>query len=132
MGSERAGTVLTRGGDGLVRWNGPAPAPATSGALKATQDELERVTRDRDGLRAAIAGRPVRDTLNSPASQLRRHLQHMTEGIGVGFWNKDDALTQAKAEEARTGRPHALHMESTNAGTHALWFVRRVEQEVAA
>lgn len=65
------------------------------------------------------------------ASVLRGRAAVLNQHIGVGFWSKADAEHQARAEERRTGRPHALHMQPTPGQTRALWFVRAVQQEVA-
>lgn len=64
-------------------------------------------------------------------SMIRTTSQALNQAVGVGFWNKADAVAQARLEEARTGHLYALHMETTPALTHELWFVRRVRKAVA-
>ncbi len=71
------------------------------------------------------------NTDHQRASLLSYQTALLNRDVGVGFWNKVDAERQASAEERRTGRSHALHMQLTHGQTHALWFVRVVQQEVA-
>lgn len=66
-----------------------------------------------------------------PASLLSYQSALLNRDIGVGFWNKADALAQARAEEARTGQPHAIRMQATAHETHELWFVNEVREQVA-
>ena len=123
-------STMQKGHDGLHRVvDVPPIIGVPRGAHEAVVSELERVTRDRDALRRGLAPRDPSNTVNSPASLIRRTSMRLNEGIGVGFWNKVDAIAQAEAEEARTGRSFAVVVEPTPRGTHGIWWVREVTED---
>lgn len=64
-------------------------------------------------------------------SLLRQKAAELNAGIGVGFWNEADARAQARAEQARTGRPHFIVSKATPHDTHLIWWVREAREEVA-
>ena len=64
-------------------------------------------------------------------SLLRQKAAELNAGIGVGFWLEADARAQARAEQARTGRPHIVVGKETQHETHCIWWVREAREEVA-
>ncbi|KQP83763.1 hypothetical protein ASF35_01930 [Aeromicrobium sp. Leaf291] len=65
------------------------------------------------------------------AAVLRATVTRLNAGIGVGFWAEADANAQARAEQARTGRPHFIVSKKTQHDTHLIWWVREAREEVA-